>query len=66
MHLRDAAQNVAAGDFDRAAWRIADAGGLLRAALSENGATGMAGFDLPSGRGFVLPIAAPALPGFAR
>jgi hypothetical protein len=38
------------------AWRLADAAGLLREALPPKAGEELIGRDIPSGRGYVLPI----------
>ncbi len=40
---------------DSAAWRVADAGGILRNAMQADGWTEAAGLDQPTGRGCLLP-----------
>ena len=51
--LREAADCLEDGDAPRAAWRVADAAGLLRERLARE--KGLSGLDEPTGRGFLLP-----------
>lgn len=44
------------GEPERAAWRLADAGGLLRANLPQKPGDELIGRDIPSGRGYSLPV----------
>lgn len=59
-----AAQLIETGDLHSAAWRLADAGLLLRRQLEENNAATdphhvwLCGFNEPTGRGAMLPTAA--------
>jgi len=41
---------------DNMAWRLADAGGLLREALPKKAGESLIGRDDPTGRGYMLPI----------
>ena len=43
------------GEADRAAWRLADAAGMLREQLTRHKFTALVGLDEPTGRGFTLP-----------
>ncbi len=59
-----AAQLIESGDIHSAAWRLADAGLLLRRAMEEAKADSephhvwICGFNEPTGRGAMLPTAA--------
>lgn len=57
--LREAADEIEVGEPDRAAWRVADAGGLLRAQLEEvtrPASEGpLAGLEERTGLGYMLP-----------
>jgi hypothetical protein len=52
--LETAARLVRNGELDRAAWRLADAGGRLRIALEEQELSA-SGLDHPTGLGCKLP-----------
>lgn len=54
--LDEATSLVRAGEADRAAWRVADAGALLRENLEIQGRANLAGLDQPTGLGATLPI----------
>lgn len=53
--LETAARLLRTGQAHRAAWRVADAGWLLRAQLEMEGHTHLAGLDETTGRGSILP-----------
>jgi hypothetical protein len=55
--LRNAAELIEAGNLGSAAWRLADAGLLLRNRMVRKGFTKAEGLDLPTGRGAMLPTA---------
>lgn len=47
------------GEMDRMAWRIADAGGVLREELTGKYEGDLCGLDDPTGRGYMLPTNSP-------
>lgn len=47
---------IECGEELNAAWRLADAAGLLREALPPKAGESLIGRDEPTGRGYVLPI----------
>jgi hypothetical protein len=54
MHMAE--RYIQAGEIECAAWRVADAGGLLREALEAlPHEADLIGLDCPTGRGYVLP-----------
>lgn len=53
--LQVAIECIDSGDLDRAAWRIADAGALLRADMQRDGWQDVVGLDVETGRGAKLP-----------
>ena len=57
--LLDAAALLNAVQADRAAWRIADAGGRLRAYLEATLREHVIGCGEPTGRGCLLPTVSP-------
>jgi hypothetical protein len=53
--LKEALSRMQEGSPQNAAWRIADAGLLLRRSLEDSGHENLIGLDRPTGRGAVLP-----------
>ena len=47
------------GEIDRMAWRLADAGGILREELAGKFDGELCGLDDPTGRGYMLPAKSP-------
>lgn len=52
--LETAASELRSGQLGRAAWRVADAGLMLREYCNNSGVTGI-GIDAPTGCGAMLP-----------
>lgn len=54
--IDQAKARIEGGEELNAAWRLADAAGLLREALPKQAGESLIGRDEPTGRGYVLPI----------
>jgi hypothetical protein len=54
-HLRTCMLLIGSGSLDRAAWRLADAGLMLRQRLESMGRTDLTGLDEVTGLGALLP-----------
>ncbi len=59
MLLHEAVHYVEDGEWDRAAWRLADVGGMVRAAIEARwpDRRPLVGVDEPTAQGYVLPTA---------
>ncbi len=53
--LRQALERIESGEHEAAAWRLADAGLMLRKVLTAKEAGDLIGYDVPTGRGAFLP-----------
>lgn len=60
--LEDAARCLRVGELEKATWRVADAGLMLRVLCEGQGKANVIGLDCPTGIGAMLPVDSMALP----
>ena len=60
--LEEAARCLRVNELGQAAWRVADAGLMLRELCEGQGKANVIGLDCPTGRGAMLPVNSRPLP----